>query len=230
MNDVQKFIADLKQHDKYDKSLDDWDPDKFDWTCSKLLPVHYKEYFHIWFNKKYYQYEHTSWSLASFCYKYFLIWWDSDKFHKSGYSALVDNCYMYFNIWWPDIKDKIDKPDFLNENLYGLSLKCSDYFLDWFDKDAIRPLKIAECIDVICKNNAQQFDIWWNKDILANSSDFIQNKVIENLILHCSNKIDIWAQDLCNICRRHPITIFIKSISPKDLAKIQTRLFLDNSI
>jgi len=94
-----------------------------------------------WFDPKIFNWLDGSYPLAKYCFEYFELWWDSDKFdcnrrYALGSCFLAKYCTNYFDIWWDAERFNWEYSEFLVKY-------CCDYRHIWCQdkrcRDALFP-------------------------------------------------------------------------------------------
>jgi len=127
----------------------------YDWIgISRLNKKNWKKW---WNNNKdgFYFHLHSS-NMCRYCHKYFLIWWDSNKFDWFVCSSdLCTYCYRHFNIWW-------DPEKFNWKFIDYLCVHCHKNFFMWWN-----PKKMKKDRDYIqLRKHCKKFKKHWMKEYM----------------------------------------------------------------
>ena len=88
------------------------------------------KYFLLWWDAERFDWKYSFSFLAQYCSRYFLLWWDEKRILTvpSGlYFSLAQHCSAHFSIWWPVIKNKWN----WQLNTHYLELYCQQYHKIW---------------------------------------------------------------------------------------------------
>jgi hypothetical protein len=97
-NDVIRYESDW--FDNNCDTIKQWfNPDTFDWSWSELLAQYCFDYFEIWWDPEKYEWDGYSDYLVEFCPEHIKTWFDKDKFNWNDGTLLFRHCVHDIDIW-----------------------------------------------------------------------------------------------------------------------------------